>query len=127
MTPAHKLQVVQQYIERMEAPEWAVNQLWEAWDSFTQGQHVIDLDQLLKSLKSPVWLGKKYLGCNSTTAVDVMLRDGTHLTGVGALYGITLFITHQCNAKLAFDEHKADCPAQSGKSWKDRDYILADL
>jgi len=117
MTPAHKLQVVRQYIEQMEEHKWAVirkSTLGGLRLFHKRAVCVGDLDRFLKSLKSPVWLGKVSLGFNSTTALDVTLRNGTHISGVGTLYGITLFMNHQCNAKLAFDEHKpkSDCPAQ---------------
>jgi len=118
MTPAHKLQVVRQYVEQMETHEWAVisKSTLEGFGLFhKRAVCVRDLDQFLMSLKSSVWLGKITLDFNSTTAVDLILTDGTHITGVAALYGITLFMNHQCNAKLAFDEQqpKSDCPAQT--------------
>ena len=51
-------------------------------------------------------------GCNSTTEVNVDIKDNKankatiNMSGIGIVYGVTLFANHRCGSSLHFGNHR---------------------
>jgi len=64
-----------------------------------------DMKQVLKELEADVWMCDIGTGCNSTTEVNVDITPDYSISGVGILYGPTLFANHRCESALRFGHH----------------------
>jgi len=68
------------------------------------------MDNMLKELEADVWMCNIGSGCNSTTEVNVDIKDNNkttiNLSGIGIVYGVPLFVNHRCGSSLRFGNHR---------------------
>jgi len=65
---------------------------------------------MLKELEADVWMCNIGAGCYSTTEVNVDIKDKNkatvNMSGIGIVYGVTLFANHRCGSSLHFGNHR---------------------
>jgi len=68
------------------------------------------MDNILKELEADVWMCSIGSGCNSTTEINIDIKDKHKTTidmsGIGIVYGVTLFANHRCESSLHFGNHR---------------------
>jgi len=68
------------------------------------------MGNMLKELEADVWMCNIGSRCNSTTEVNVDINDKNkatiNMSGIGIVYGVTLFANHRCGSSLHFGNHR---------------------